>query len=89
MWRDDYTLIVSGCEQLSGEQLAMLGTQYPRAHFVVSAKQSGTTGGREGSGFVLTVTLLPDTCLAFSGMMLEFAMALALYGASTLLLMWS
>lgn len=89
MWRDDYTLVVSGCEQVSSEQLETLRTLYPRAYVLVSSGSSCSVAGVDGNTFIITVTLLPDTCLAFSGMMLEIATGLTLYGSSLALLLWA
>ena len=85
-WRDDDTLIVSGCEQIGAKQLALLNTLHPQAHIVVCSNMCGVVGEGSGSGFVVLVTILPNTRLALSGAMVELVVVVSVYVASLALL---
>lgn len=75
VWRDEHTLVVSGCEQVGSQQLTLLKSLHPRAHVVICSE--GSVASK--SGFVVLVTLLPSTQLAFSREMMEMVLVVGLY----------
>ena len=85
LWRDHNTMLVSGCEQVGQEQLALLKTLHKNVHLMICSSTEKSALGV--AGFVVVATLLPKRSLWFSGEGVQFVIALSVY-ITSLLCFW-
>lgn len=74
--RDSETLIISGCAQVTGEQLLLLQRMHPATHLWIDSAPSPSQ-----PGLTVYASTLPQTALLFTSECLQVALAAAFLGA--------